>query len=70
MPILPDVNCCLYPMQRQNASPAPGHGKKGDEPESVPLGVISTTNYQLDLRTPGSSPRRAMLRKQMRQMPN
>ena len=26
--------------------------------------------YQLDLRTPGSSPRRAMFRKQIRQMPN
>lgn len=27
-------------------------------------------DYQLDLRTPGSSPRSAMLRKQIRQMPN
>jgi hypothetical protein len=38
------------------------------------MGSVITMNvllcYQLDLMTPGSSPRNAMLRKQMRQMPN
>jgi hypothetical protein len=32
--------------------------------------MLSPCSYQLDLRTPGNSPLRAMLRKQIRQRPN
>jgi hypothetical protein len=34
------------------------------------MDMLCSFCYQLDLTTPGSSPRSAMLRKQIRQMPN
>ena len=52
--------------------PCPSPETERGTPFGVPPSFRSVrdADYQLDLRTPGSSPRRAMLRKQIRQMPN
>ena len=56
----------------QSPLPCPSPETERGTPFGVPPSFRSVrdADYQLDLRTPGSSPRRAMLRKQIRQMPN